>query len=66
MTRGRRTPTLPSAERPSAERLSIERRIDEMVAQSFPASDPPAWGTLAALLEQEDREPEGTQGPADG
>ena len=60
MTRGRRAP-----EAPSAERLKIERRIDEIVAQTFPASDPPAWGALAALLEQEDRESEGTQGPAD-
>jgi hypothetical protein len=36
---------------PSAERRRVELLIDEMVAQSFPASDPPAWGAIAALLE---------------
>lgn len=39
-----------------AERRRIERLIDEIVAQTFPASDPPAWGAVAALLEREDRE----------
>jgi hypothetical protein len=47
-----------------ARRLNIERLIDETVAQSFPASDPPAWGVIAALLEQEDGEPGGMPGPA--
>ena len=46
-----------------ARRLKIERLIDETVAQSFPASDPPAWGVIAALLEQQDGEPGGTPGP---
>lgn len=59
MTRGRGAP-----EAPSAQRLKIERRIDEIVAQTFPASDPPAWGALAALLEQEDREAEGKREPS--
>ena len=47
-----------------ARRLNIERLIDETVAQSFPASDPPAWGVIAALLEQDDGGPSGTPGPA--
>jgi hypothetical protein len=46
-----------------ARRLNIERLIDETVAQSFPASDPPAWGVIAALLEQEDGGPGGMPGP---
>jgi hypothetical protein len=47
-----------------ARRVNIERLIDETVAQSFPASDPPAWGVIAALLEQEDGEPSAMPGPA--
>jgi hypothetical protein len=47
-----------------ARRVNIERLIDETVAQSFPASDPPAWGVIADLLEQEDDEPGGMPGPA--
>jgi hypothetical protein len=34
-------------------RLDIERLIDEIVAQSFPASDPPAWGVVASLMRRE-------------
>lgn len=36
-----------------ARRMDIERLIDEIVAQSFPASDPPAWGVISALFEEE-------------
>ncbi|HSE68633.1 MAG TPA: hypothetical protein VLB12_16700 [Gemmatimonadales bacterium] len=49
-----------------ARRLNIEHLIDETVAQSFPASDPPAWGVIAALLEREGGEPGGMAGPAGG
>jgi hypothetical protein len=42
-----------------ARRREIERLIDETVAQSFPASDPPAWGVIGALLEREDPGPSG-------
>jgi hypothetical protein len=34
-----------------ARRQSIETLIDEIGAQSFPASDPPAWGTVASRIE---------------
>jgi hypothetical protein len=43
-----------------ARRLEIERLIDETVAQSFPASDPPAWGVIGHLLEQQEEGAEGT------
>jgi hypothetical protein len=57
----------PAAEHgPSAERRSIELLIDEMVAQSFPASDPPAWGAIAALLEQSKRHDAARAGRPDG
>jgi hypothetical protein len=34
----------------------IDRLIDEMGAQSFPASDPPAWGTVSSRLDQTRRD----------
>ena len=37
----------------NARRMNIERRMDEILDQSFPASDPPAWGSVAARIEQE-------------
>jgi hypothetical protein len=43
-----------------ARRLNIERLIDETVAHSFPASDPPAWGVIGRLLEQQEGEADGT------
>ena len=30
---------------------AVERLIDQMGEQSFPASDPPAWGVLRARLD---------------
>ena len=39
-----------------ARRQSIEKLIDEIGAQSFPASDPPAWGTVASRIEQAKRD----------
>jgi hypothetical protein len=32
-------------------RRSVEVLIDEMTEQSFPASDPPTWGTVSTRLE---------------
>jgi len=38
--------------RDSACRQSVEILIDGMTEQSFPASDPPAWGIASARCEQ--------------
>jgi len=46
----------PSAGRSDVEpavRQGIDNLIDEMSAQSFPASDPPAYGSISLRLEQE-------------
>lgn len=40
----------------SARQQMIDRLIDEMGAQSFPASDPPAWGTVSSRLDQARRD----------
>ena len=42
-----------------ARRQAIEELIDEMGEQSFPARDPPAWGTLASRLDPASRRLEG-------
>ncbi len=42
----------PDVEAEPAHPEAIERLIDEIGAQSFPASDPPAWGVVAARLEE--------------
>ncbi len=39
-----------------ASRQSIEELIDDIAEQSFPASDPPAWGTVASRIEQAKRD----------
>ena len=39
-----------------ASRRSIEALIDEIAEQSFPASDPPAWGIVASRIEQAKRD----------
>ncbi len=36
---------------------TIEMLIDEIGAQSFPASDPPAWGTVTSRLARDDERP---------
>ena len=41
--------------RPTGEK-AVDRLIDEMGAQSFPASDPSTWGTVSSRLEQVSRE----------
>jgi hypothetical protein len=33
------------------ERFELEALIDEIIEGTFPASDPPAWGSAAARLE---------------
>jgi hypothetical protein len=35
-----------------ASQQTIEKLIDDMGAQSFPASDPPAWGSVSARVDQ--------------
>ncbi len=37
---------------PQASRSAVERLIDEIVDDTFPASDPPAWGVAASRLER--------------
>ena len=37
------------------ERQMIDSLIDDMGAQSFPASDPPAWGAVSSRLEDANR-----------
>jgi hypothetical protein len=33
-------------------RQMIDQLIDELGAQSFPASDPPAWGSVSSRFDQ--------------
>jgi hypothetical protein len=51
------TPTGPRLRAPAPEAGpahadAIEALIDEIGAQSFPASDPPAWGVVSARLDE--------------
>jgi hypothetical protein len=34
------------------ERPALEAIIDEIIEDTFPASDPPAWGAVAARIER--------------
>jgi hypothetical protein len=52
---------------PESGRSAVERLIDDIVDDSFPASDPPAWGVAASRLERSrdaDRASEGAGPPA--
>jgi hypothetical protein len=40
----------------AAGQQTIDGLIDEMGAQSFPASDPPAWGSVSSRLNQARRD----------
>jgi hypothetical protein len=44
---------------------AVEMLIDQMGEQSFPASDPPAWGVLRARLDlaRKDAQPHGDIAP---
>jgi hypothetical protein len=47
------TPRQPGGEAaPEPGRSAVERLIDEIVEDTFPASDPPAWGVAASRLER--------------
>jgi len=43
---------------------TIEMLIDEIGAQSFPASDPPAWGVVTSRLARADDGPDKRNPPA--
>jgi hypothetical protein len=47
------TPRQPGGEpAPQESRSAVELLIDEIVDNTFPASDPPAWGVAASRLER--------------
>jgi hypothetical protein len=39
-------------------REAVETMIDEISEQSFPASDPPAWGVIRARLDRAEEQPD--------
>ena len=45
-------PHEPGGAAPDGSRNSVERLIDEIVDDTFPASDAPAWGVVASRLER--------------
>ena len=49
------TPARRASDQGGISRQAVEMLIDEIAAQSFPASDPSAWGVAASLLEQAKR-----------
>jgi hypothetical protein len=52
----RKPPRRGGRETNPARQQTVDRLIDEMGAQSFPASDPPAWGTVSSRLDQANRD----------
>jgi hypothetical protein len=54
MKHAKRDPRLRGGDREAnqARQQTIEMLIDEIGAQSFPASDPPAWGAVSSRLDQ--------------
>jgi hypothetical protein len=58
------TPKKPGIEPvPEPSRSAIERLIDDIVDDTFPASDPPAWGVAASRLERLREREDATGGP---
>ena len=58
MTPDVRDPPFPGGDREvnQAAQQTIEQLIDEIGEQSFPASDPPAWGAVASRSERARRD----------
>jgi hypothetical protein len=53
----RKAPPRPAGKKTnSARQQMIDRLIDEMGVQSFPASDPPTWGTVSSRVDQARRD----------
>lgn len=52
----RKPPPPAYSETNRAGQQTFDSLIDEMGAESFPASDPPAWGVVSSRLDQAKRE----------
>ncbi|HET8712518.1 MAG TPA: hypothetical protein VFM23_02415 [Gemmatimonadales bacterium] len=55
MTRAeRRSRSRPAQQQPMSERQRLEALMDKIIADTFPASDPPAWSSLCDRLNEID------------